>query len=324
MDTMLSVTSEYLRDNKDAGCFEKDGRLPVKISTQRNTSKRLVRKYLIGLFLLFAASLQQVKSSSMPAQEALQNALKNTSAGAVVLDIASGKILAEFKIHAIMEQQTFPGSTLKPLFLAAALKNKQIKADETVFCRRHLTIAHRDIACTHPQTESVFNAEEALAYSCNQYFVELAKRFTPKDAAAVLKQFHLPYAPRSTEEIELAVLGLNYTEITPLQLAESYRQLALQIMHTSSNSPLHVVKRGLEGSVQYGMAHNAITAGLAIAGKTGTASDPGQAWTHGLFAGFAPADAPRVVVVVYVPKGNGAGAAHLAQKFFQAYKSGLQ
>lgn len=321
---MPSIASTNPRDNSDAECLEKDGRLPAKISALRNISKVLVRKYLIVFFLLFSVGLQQAKSSAIPVREALQNALQNTSAGAVVLDIASGKILAEFKVHTVMVQQTLPGSTLKPLFLAAALKSKQIKADETVFCRRHLMIAHRDIACTHPQTESVFNAEEALAYSCNQYFVELAKRFTPENAAAVLKQFHFPYTPSSTEEIELAVLGLSNTAITPHQLAEAYRQLALQIMHSSNSSSLHVVQLGLEDSMQYGMAHNAQTVGLRIAGKTGTASDPGQAWTHGLFAGFAPADAPRIVVVIYVPKGNGADAAHLAQKFFQAYKSGLQ
>jgi cell division protein FtsI/penicillin-binding protein 2 len=86
---------------------------------------------------------------------------------------------------------------------------------------------------------------------------------------------------------------------------------------------MNAVSRGLADSVKYGMAHNAQVAALAIAGKTGTASDPGQAWTHGWFAGFAPAKVPKVVIVIYLPRGNGADAAHLAQRFFNAYKETL-
>jgi len=81
-----------------------------------------------------------------------------------------------------------------------------------------------------------------------------------------------------------------------------------------------VVKRGLEGAVAYGMAHNAATDGLAVAGKTGTASDAGQAWTHGWFAGIASRGAQRVVVVLYVPRGNGADAASLAHRFFELWE----
>ncbi len=71
----------------------------------------------------------------------------------------------------------------------------------------------------------------------------------------------------------------------------------------------------------YGMAHNSYVDGVSIAGKTGTAIDPGQSWTHGWFAGFAPAKAPKVVVVVYLPRGNGADAAHLAQIFSAVTKA---
>jgi cell division protein FtsI/penicillin-binding protein 2 len=64
------------------------------------------------------------------------------------------------------------------------------------------------------------------------------------------------------------------------------------------------------------MAHEASTAGMTIAGKTGTASDAGEAWTHGWFAGIASQETGRVVVVIYVPRGNGADAAALAHRFF--------
>jgi cell division protein FtsI/penicillin-binding protein 2 len=114
-------------------------------------------------------------------------------------------------------------------------------------------------------------------------------------------------------ELQLLVLGLDDVEVTPAQLARAYFQLSRDLDH------LPVVRRGLEGSIAYGMAHNAATAGVTIAGKTGTASDAGQTWTHGWFAGIASRVQERVVVVIYVPHGNGADAAGLAHHFFAAW-----
>jgi cell division protein FtsI/penicillin-binding protein 2 len=57
---------------------------------------------------------------------------------------------------------------------------------------------------------------------------------------------------------------------------------------------------------------------VTILGKTGTASNPGEAWTHGWFAGAIPG---RFVVVIYLPRGDGGAAARLAQRFFQAVAS---
>jgi cell division protein FtsI/penicillin-binding protein 2 len=54
---------------------------------------------------------------------------------------------------------------------------------------------------------------------------------------------------------------------------------------------------------------------MDILGKTGTASNPGEAWTHGWFAGALPG---RFIVVVYVPRGDGGTAARIAGNFFAA------
>ena len=75
-------------------------------------------------------------------------------------------------------------------------------------------------------------------------------------------------------------------------------------------------------SVRYGAAHNAEVSGIKLAGKTGTASDPGQPWTHGWFAGIAGEGSSKFVVVVYLPHGNGADAATIAHHFFIALKAG--
>jgi cell division protein FtsI/penicillin-binding protein 2 len=94
-----------------------------------------------------------------------------------------------------------------------------------------------------------------------------------------------------------------------LEMARAYREL---LQRAPAQGP---VMRGLEGSVSYGMANAAAVPGLTILGKTGTASEAGEAWTHGWFAGAIPG---RLVIVVYVPHGDGGTAALLARGFFAA------
>ncbi|MGB9465175.1 MAG: penicillin-binding transpeptidase domain-containing protein, partial [Candidatus Acidiferrum sp.] len=70
---------------------------------------------------------------------------------------------------------------------------------------------------------------------------------------------------------------------------------------------------GLEQSVTYGMAHAANVEGMKIAGKTGTAASRKSARAHGFFVGYAPAEKPEIVMVVYLEQGRGGDAAAVAQ-----------
>jgi penicillin-binding protein 2 len=82
------------------------------------------------------------------------------------------------------------------------------------------------------------------------------------------------------------------------------------------------VKDGLVGVVSEdeGTAHNAAFPGIDMAGKTGTAQvshvtprgvDPDKVWyfnrDHAWFAGYAPATAPEIAIVVLVEHGGGGG-----------------
>jgi cell division protein FtsI/penicillin-binding protein 2 len=60
------------------------------------------------------------------------------------------------------------------------------------------------------------------------------------------------------------------------------------------------------------MARPATQFGASVAGKTGTAASAASSQTHGWFVGLVPAVKPQVVVVVCLPSGRGADAAHLA------------
>ena len=258
------------------------------------------------------------------AQSALSSALRNTPAVAVVLDVNTGHQLAAIKPAEAANLRSAPGSILKPLFLAAALQHHQLQPQTTVFCRRDLrvTAGNRDwnLACTHPQTNVAFTAQEALAYSCNRYFATLADRIPPAEATEILEHYGLPQtrSPETREKKELLVLGVSGIALSPTQIAIAYRRLALELDDTPS--ALDPVRDGLRDSVRYGMAHNADVPGMNIAGKTGTASDTAQGVSHGWFAGIGSLHHQEVVVVIYLPQGNGADAARLAQHFFLAAK----
>jgi hypothetical protein len=109
---------------------------------------------------------------------------------------------------------------------------------------------------------------------------------------------HVSLKEATAEQRELAVLGLYGTSVSSLELARAYREL---LQGAPPDGP---VMRGLRGSVRYGMANPAGVLGQDILGKTGTASNPGESWTH--------------VVVISVPHGDGGTAARLARTYFVA------
>ena len=278
----------------------------------------LIRIYFWNL-LLWTLLLWSppTRAAQTTAQAALTSALQATPAVGLVVDVRSGRQLASVKPT---DERHAPGSILKPLFLAAALEEHQVQPETTVFCRRDLHISDGarewNLACTHPQSDVAFAAKEALAYSCNRYFAELADRISPAQASAVLEHYGLEQAhlPQSREQKELLVLGVAGVLVSPAQMAVAYRKLALEL--DTAKAP--DVREGLRDSVSYGMAHNAGVPGMEIAGKTGTASDGAQGRSHGWFAGTGYLGHEEVVIVIYLPGGNGADAARLVRNFFLA------
>jgi len=277
------------------------------------------KRIYIAALLLFSPMTSAAKTS---VQAALSSALRATSAVGIVVDVSSGQLLAAVKAAEATSQLSAPGSILKPLFLAAALEQREVLPQTTVFCRRSLHITDGtqewNLACTHPQSNLAFAAREALAYSCNRYFAELADRIPPPQATEILEHFGLAslHPPQSREQKELLVLGVAGITVSTSQMASAYRKLAFQL--NRAPAALDPVRQGLKDSVIYGMAHNAAVPGVEIAGKTGTASDAGKAWSHGWFAGTGYLGDEEVVIVIYLPRGNGADAARLAQHFFLA------
>jgi cell division protein FtsI/penicillin-binding protein 2 len=242
----------------------------------------------------------------------------------VVLDQASGRVLAARHLDEAARTLAAPGSTLKPLVLYGLVAGGRWDPTRRVACSRKLRIAGRSLNCSHPAADPM-DARQALTWSCNTYFAAVAGTLRPGELRALLAPTGLLGQtglaegeatavfrdPQSSDATRLALLGVDGVRVTPLELATAYRWLGMQIASHADTVAAQVVRAGLEDSASFGMAGAAGLGGVPVAGKTGTASAAGGQ-THGWFAGIAPSDAPRVIIAVYLPAGHGADAARVA------------
>jgi cell division protein FtsI/penicillin-binding protein 2 len=243
----------------------------------------------------------------------------------VVIDIASGQLLASHQLGEAARTMAAPGSTLKPLALYSLIRTGRWNPAYRVACDRQLIVAGHRLACSHPPAPP-FDAQEALTWSCNSYFAAVARSLRPGELGRLLRPTGLlgptglarPEAiaefrePNSQDSQQLALLGVDGVRVTPLELAAAYRWLAIELAAHSDSDAAQVVRAGLEDSASFGMAGQASLGGVAVLGKTGTAEGVASSRTHGWFAGLAPAQNPQVVIVVFLPSGRGADAAHVA------------
>src|SRR5271165_3695753 len=292
-----------------------------------------------------AATLMCVALLSFASEQAgnskLRSALAHTMAGqagaAVVLDVQRGQVLATYHFDVAARRVTRPGSSIKPFTLLALLEAGKVDAHTALVCKRPLTIAGHRLDCPHPDTAEALGPAAALAYSCNSYFTSVATRLTPvqlRDSFVRAGFSSLTgLAPneasgavalaQSQEELQLQAIGEWGISVTPLELVRAYRDLALLSQRNTGVQATSLLLEGLQESVAYGMARAAQPASpMKVAGKTGTARADEGPWTHGWFAGYAPADNPEIVLVVFLEKGHGSDAAALASKVFTEFAAG--
>jgi cell division protein FtsI/penicillin-binding protein 2 len=265
-------------------------------------------------------------------QSAVERAAREApQARVIVLDISSGRLLAANDLNEAARTLAAPGSTLKPLVLYGLVSADRWNPASRVACNRQLVVAGHRLACTHPLGPP-FNAREALTWSCNSYFAAVARTLHTGELGQLLRPTGLLEStglagmvglthgeavaefrePDSADAEQLALLGVEGVRVTPLELAVAYRWLARELDAHPASEAARVVRAGLEDSASFGMAGQVSLGGVAVMGKTGTAEGTGSSQSHGWFAGIAPAENPRVVVVVYLPAGRGADAAHVA------------
>jgi penicillin-binding protein 2 len=267
-------------------------------------------------------------------QKAVARAMAGRRGAAVVVNVQSGHVLAAYHLDVAARRVVHPGSSIKPFTLLALLQAGKLDAHTALMCKRTVSIGGRKLDCSHPATPEPLVPASALAYSCNSYFTSVATRLTPAELRdsfvrsgfssstglapdEVAGSVALAHSP---EELQLQAIGEWGISVTPLELLHGYRDLAA-LANGDPNGKLSPILEGLQQSVTYGMGHMAQPdAPMKVAGKTGTAMATEGLWTHAWFAGYAPAQNPKIVLVVFLEKGHGGtDAASVAREIFAAF-----
>lgn len=156
---------------------------------------------------------------------------------------------------------------------------------------------------------------EALAQSCNSYFLQLAQRVDPSILRLIAAKFSLAAPVIDSPETRIG-LGTGW-QISPLALTRAYAELSLR----GGEPAVAQILQGLEASARAGTS-SAIGPG-ALA-KTGTA--PCTAKMHHVGDGYTlvlePASAPRVALLVRVHNVPGAEAAKTAARILTIIRTG--
>ncbi len=213
----------------------------------------------------------------------------------------------------ILDTPILPGSVIKVVTLAAALDSHTIEPDTARICRRVVTVDGKRYVCSHPDLKRPLTPAEALAHSCNDFFVSLAPRL-PKTMVNRLR-VRLGLAPIGEgADYAAALVGLDGPRVSPRALldvivrlvsAERDRPPAL------SDASRRVLLDGLRGAATYGSASELGARKISALAKTGTSPMPGGG-ALGILIALTPGDRPTRGVVVVTPGAAGRDASAVA------------
>ena len=218
----------------------------------------------------------------------------------------------------ILDTPVLPGSIAKTIALVAALEKGIITANTSHMCRRVVKADGQTLTCSHPDLKRPLSPAEALAYSCNDFFVSLAPRLPREALNATRIAAGLPPIASGTP-MALAIVGLAGPKTTPRALIDVMARLT----GAGKDKPVPmrpateaVLFDGLRGAADYGTASAFRIANVSALAKTGTILMPGGA-ALGLVVALTPAEKPSRGIVVAAPGGAGMDAAEIAAKLIQ-------
>ena len=284
---------------------------------------------------------------------------KASSGSVVVLDVTTGEVLAmvnqpsynpndraqyavaKYRNRAITDIFE-PGSSLKPLIIAAAIESGQYTADSRVDTSPGFIQVGAKVIEDKNNLGNI-NLTTILTRSSNVGATKVAMSLKPVDLYTVLTAFGLGRLSASGFPGESAGLLSYYTNwrpisqatlaygyglsVTPLQLTQAYAVIASDGLQRPvsllrvDQAPIarKVIKKDTAASVRamlttvvgpQGTGQRAAVHGYTVAGKTGTVKKfaPGGYSENrytAIFSGIAPASSPRLAIVVVVdePKG---------------------
>lgn len=272
--------------------------------------------YLVAaspIFFAFALSAQERDSFSQAASATLTRQFGGRDLNWVLLD-REGRVLALNWDHP--DQPISPGSLLKP-FVAAAY------GDQYRFAFPRVTCTGTRSRCWLPRGHGTIGLEEAVAGSCNTYFLTLARGLDRARAQAIFEGFGLKGPSASTGSEMLIGLGEGWRE-TPVGLGRAY----LALLRKTQEPARSRILAGMRMAAETGTARD-IDAALgthAALAKTGTApcSHHPQSAADGFAIALFPASEPRVLLLVREHGTTGAHTAIEAGSMLRAIGMGVE
>jgi beta-lactamase regulating signal transducer with metallopeptidase domain len=256
----------------------------------------------------------------------------------LVLDPQTGAVLAaghrggtEATAQLAAARPMVPGSTMKPLVIAAALEEGVIKPTD------RFDASPQPLATITDSTpHGTLDVGEILAVSSNVGLTKIFDKLGGTKLAGWTKRFHLASAPSTIADgPKGAAIAIGSIPSTPLEMAAAFATLADGgVYHAPTFVPAHnngervvraetaaAVLSLLEGVTgEHGTGKAARVAGVRVAGKTGTARLGRNVETtdyYSSFVGTAPLDHPRYVIFIgaETPRDGGSGGQVAAPVF---------
>ena len=284
---------------------------------------------------------------------------KAESGSIVILDIATGEVLAmanqptynpndraqysaeRYRNRAITDIFE-PGSSIKPLIIAAALESGRYRANSIVdTAPGYVVVGPKKIE--DPRNLGRISLTTVLSRSSNVGATKIALSLEPEQLWGTLTRFGLGSLTASGfpgesagmlthysdwRQISQATLGYGYgVSVTPLQLVQAYAAIGsggvirpVSLVRLDEPVPGErivdretavAVRRMMEEVVRPGgTGNNASIAGYRVAGKTGTAwkfaaGGYSEDKYFSIFAGLVPASNPRLAAVVVIDEPSG-------------------
>jgi len=278
----------------------------------------VIRRFLIPALVLWAgAAAYGAQTPRTPQARPTHGQAVSTRAAWLMRDL-SGSNPEQVARADILDTPVQAGSVMKLVTLAAALESGTIGSGTTHMCRRVVTIDGRRYVCAHPDLKRPLTAVEALAHSCNDFFLALASRLPRGALNEVRARIGLAPLP-ATADFPAALIGLDGPRIAPRALLNSISRL----LGFDGARPVRLAEgtrrtliAGMREAALQGSASELSGAGLDVLAKTGTGTMPGGG-TLGLMVAFEPSDRPRRAILVVAPGAAGRDAVSIATDLLQ-------
>ncbi len=118
----------------------------------------------------------EISAAGASLQELATAALGEREGAVLVIDPRTGRLLAAVNPRLASEQAFPPGSTIKPFSALAALESGRIPPDWRHRCAGGIRDDSGNLLCSHPRIDAPMGLDEAIAWSCNDYFLALGER----------------------------------------------------------------------------------------------------------------------------------------------------